>query len=406
MAQRAVVIGAGITGTLVGHALARRGWGVTILEAEHVGAGSSSRTAAGIRQQFSTPETVMGMRYAVQAYRDFRTEVGGDDVPIVQSGYLFLLATEEDLAGGRARVRLQRACGLSEVECLEQDELVRRFPWVDRHAVLGATWCPTDGFLHPATVYNEAASAAQRLGATLVQRAPVTGVEGGPGRIDAVLTPRGRFPADLVIDATNAWSPRLARVLGGTELPIAPLKRYLWFAERAGSLDRDGLLAMPLVITPSGAYCRPENGDSLLIGWAHPAAPEPDFSYEDQDRVEPRYFHKSGADSAAFEAWASIAEAIPAVGEFAGVTATTAGYYGTTPDHNPFLGYDPAVQNLVRLVGFSGHGAMFGPFTALVATTLAEAGHDVVTVSALGRDIPIDAFRIGRELRHGEALVI
>jgi len=406
VAQRAVVIGAGITGTLVGHALARRGWAVTILEAEHVGAGSSSRTAAGIRQQFSTPETVMGMRYAVQAYRDFRTEVGGDDVPIVQSGYLFLLATEEDLDGGRARVRLQQACGLREVECLEQDELVRRFPWVDRHAVLGATWCPTDGFLHPATVYNEAAAAAQRLGAALVQRAPVIGVEGGPGRIDAVLTPRGRFAADLVIDATNAWSPRLGRVLGASELPIAPLKRYLWFAERAGPLDREALLAMPLVITPSGAYCRPENGDSLLIGWAHPAAPEPDFGYDDQDRVEPRFFHKSGADSAAFEAWASIAEAVPSVGEFAGITATTGGYYATTPDHNPFLGYDPAVQNLVRLVGFSGHGAMFGPFTALVAGALAEAGRDVPSVAALGRHIPIDAFRIGRELRHGEALVI
>ncbi len=122
MAQRAVIIGAGITGTLVGHALATRGWSVTILEAEHVGAGSSSRTAAGIRQQFSTPETVMGMRYAVDVYRNFPALVGGDDVPIVQSGYLFLLATEDDMAGARALVRLQQACGLGEVELLDAPE--------------------------------------------------------------------------------------------------------------------------------------------------------------------------------------------------------------------------------------------------------------------------------------------
>lgn len=404
--KRAVVIGAGITGTLVAHTLAQRGWAVTILEAEHVGAGSSSRTAAGIRQQFSTPETVMGMRYAVSVYRDFPALVGGGEVPIVQNGYLFLLGSAEDADAGRARVRLQRACGLQEVEFLEVEELVARFPWVDRHAVLGATWCPSDGFLHPATVYNEAAAAAQRLGAVLVQRAPVTGVERSAAGIDAVLSPRGRFPADLVFDATNAWSPRLGRVLGGTDLPITPLKRYLWFAERAGSLDRESLLRMPLVISPSGAYCRPENAESLLMGWAHDAAPEPTFSYEDQDRIEPRYFHKSGADSAAYEAWASLAEAIPAVGEFAGVTATTSGYYATTPDHNPFLGFDPAVPNLVRLVGFSGHGAMFGPFTALVAGALADAGRDVDTVAALGRDVPIGAFRLDRELRHGEALVI
>jgi hypothetical protein len=35
------------------------------------------------------------------------------------------------------------------------------------------------------------------------------------------------------------------------------------------------LAGMPLVIAPSGAYCRPENEDSLLMGWAHEAKEEP-----------------------------------------------------------------------------------------------------------------------------------
>lgn len=404
--RQAVVIGAGITGTLMAHALAARGWGVTVLEAEHVGAGSSSRTAAGIRQQFSTPETVAGMRYSVDFYRHFAERVGGGETPIVQNGYLFLLATQEDVDRAEQRVRMQQAVGLEEAELLDHAALLQRFPWVERHAVLGATWCPTDGFLHPATVYNEAAAAAQRLGAVFVQRAPVVGVEGAGARIDAVLTPKGRFPGDVFIDATNAWSPRLSRILGAAELPISPLKRYLWFIERAGAMSEAELLAMPLVISPSGAYCRPENGGSLLVGWSHDARPEPEFSYEDQDRIEPQYFHKTGTESLAYEAWAAIAEVIPAIGEFAGITATTGGYYGTTPDHNPFLGYDPVRENLVRLAGFSGHGAMFGPFTALVGTALIEAGRDVSHVSALGQEIPIGAFRIGRALRHAETQVI
>ncbi len=405
MKQRAVIVGAGITGTLVAHALATRGWEVVLLEAEHVGAGSSSRTAAGIRQQFSTPGTVRGMRFSVDYYRRFTEIVGGTESPIAQNGYLFLLGTDEEVQAARARVRMQQGCGL-DVALLDQAALIEQFPWVDRHAVLGGTWCPSDGFLYPATVYNEAAAAAQRLGATLVQRAPVTGAEHAGGRLTALLTPRGRFEGDLFFDATNAWSPRLAQVLGATELPIAPLKRYLWFAERAGSLSGAEMQQMPLIIAPSGAYCRPENADSLLMGWAHAARPEPDFTYEDQDRIEPKYFHKTGTDSAAFEAWATLAEAVPAFGEFAGITATTSGYYGTTPDHNPYLGYDPAVPNLVRLVGFSGHGAMFGPFTALVATALAEAGRDVDHVTALGEPVPVGAFRVDREIGHAETLVI
>ncbi|MDP2312026.1 MAG: FAD-binding oxidoreductase [Pseudomonadota bacterium] len=406
MARRAVIIGAGITGSLVAWRLARAGWNVTVVEARHVGAGSSSRTAAGIRQQFSTPETVLGMRFAVDFYRRFREEVGGDTVPIVQNGYLFLYALQEDWDAAKYRVQMQQACGLDDVAALEVQALVERFPWVDRHAVLGGTFCPTDGFLRPETVYNEAIAAARRLGADIVQNAPVTGVEASGGRIDAVLTPKGRFPADLVFDCTNAWSPRLAQVLGATPLPIAPRKRYLWMVERAGSMTGPELAAMPLTVSPSGAYCRPENEDSLLMGWAHDAPEEPAFTYEDQDRIEEAFFHRSGPDSYGYATWMSLAEVLPPIGEFAGITATTGGYYAVTPDHNPFLGYDPAVANLVRLVGFSGHGAMFGPFTARVAEALAEAGRDVATIDLLGHAAELETFRIGRRYGHGEKLVI
>src|SRR4051812_22801948 len=105
MSRRVVVIGAGITGSLVAWRLVRAGWKVTVLEARHVGAGSSSRTAAGIRQQFSTPETVLGMRFSVDFYRRFRELVGGDVVPIVQNGYLFLHGSQDEWDAARRRVR-------------------------------------------------------------------------------------------------------------------------------------------------------------------------------------------------------------------------------------------------------------------------------------------------------------
>src|SRR5690606_34212322 len=108
--------------------------------------------------------------------------------------------------------------------------------------------------------------------------------------------------------------------------------------------------------------------------------------------------HDAGIDAAPFAHWAALAEAVPAIGEFAGITATTAGYYATTPDHNPFLGFDRQLPNLLRLVGFSGHGAMFGPFTARVAAALADAGHDLPAIGVDGEQISLGAFAIGREM--------
>lgn len=405
MDRSAVCIGGGITGVLAARELLLAGWKVTVLEGRHVGAGSSSRTAAGIRQQFSTPETVRGMRYAVRFYRSFAEETEGHECPIVQSGYLFLHDRPETWAEAKRIVEMQRACGL-EVDVLERAELVRRFPWASGEALVGGTFCATDGFLHPHLVYNDGARRVRELGGAVVQHAPITGTTGSGDRIRGVVTPKGTFEADLFLDCTNAWTKRTAEVLGAEALPVDPLKRYLWFLARDGSMSPDAFAAMPLVVGPTGVYCRPENPTTLLVGKKHDAPPEPDFTYEDQDVVESVMSHQGGADAWPYTAWAELAEALPPIGEFGGFTATTCGYYATTPDHNPFFGYDRVRRDLVRLVGFSGHGAMFGPFTARVARELAEAGHDLDAITLDGHRVELGAFRIGREYDRHEAMVI
>ena len=405
MAGRAVIVGAGITGTLVARELALAGWSVDLLEARHVGAGSSSRTAAGIRQQFSTPETVRGMRYSVRFYREFGNETSDGVCPIVQNGYLFLHAAEASWSAAKARVQMQHRAGLVEVEALDAAALVDRFPWVSPDLV-GGTWCPTDGFLLPEVVYQEAARRAVALGGRLHQNAPVTGARHQGGRLVAVETPKGSFEGDVFVDCTNAWTRRLAPLLGAEDLPVDPLKRYLWFLKRGGPMTAEAVARMPLTITPGGTYCRPENPDTLILGKKHDTAPEVHFDYEDQDRVEPAFSHQSGVDAVPYELGAELAEALPPVAEFDGLAATTAGYYAVTPDHNPFLGYDRQVENLVRLVGFSGHGAMFGPFTARVARALVDAGRNVPRVEIDGEPVCLDAFRIGRDFHEAEVMVI
>lgn len=405
MAERhAVCIGGGITGVLTARELLLAGWRVTLLEGRHVGAGSSSRTAAGIRQQFSTPGTVHGMRYAVAFYRAFTDETEDRTSPIVQNGYLFLYDDDAAWANARRVVEMQHACGLTEVETLEGDGLRERFPWVA--AGLRGTYCPTDGFLLPHLVYNEGARRVRELGGEIVQGAHVLGTVDAGARIAAVETTRGTYGADLFLDCTNAWTRRTGQALGAEPLEVDPLKRYLWFLQRDGSLSEEALARMPLVIGPTGVYCRPENAGTLLVGKKHDTAAEDAFSYEDQDRIEQGFAHSGGVDSVPFGVWAELAEALPPVGEFAGFSATTCGYYGTTPDHNPFLGYDPRRPNLVRLVGFSGHGAMFGPFTARIARELADAGRDLDEIVLEGNAIPLGAFRIGRKYEHAETMVI
>ena len=404
--RRAVVIGAGITGILVARELLQAGWQVDLLEGRHVGAGSSSRTAAGIRQQFSTPGTVRGMRYSVAFYREFANEVQEGTSPIVQNGYLFLHADRAKWANAKKMAQMQREAGLTEVELLEPAELQARFPWVGPGQMAGATFCPTDGFLLPHLIYNEGARRVRELGGNLLQNAPVESARLTADAVTSVTTPRGTFEGDLFIDCTNAWTMRLAKRLEAEVLPVAPLKRYLWFLEREGAMSSEVLASMPLTVSPAGTYCRPENRDTLMMGRKHDTRPEEDFSYDDQDRVDTAFSHTGGVDAWPFELWLELAEVIPDVGEFGGIQATTCGFYAETPDHNPFLGYDPKRRNLMRLVGFSGHGAMMGPFTARAALAMAEAGEDVSVVHVETGEVPMDAFRIGRVFGAREEMVI
>ncbi len=409
--EHVCIIGAGITGALIAHRLLQLGVRVTILEAREKGAGSSSRSAACSRQQFSTPATVRAMIHATRSYErfaeDFRCEPGQGRV-LTQNGYLFLYGTDDGRwQTAQDNLAMQRANGLQDVELLSPGEVTERFPHVDGSALAGATFCRTDGFLAPDVVYMEAFRRVGELGGVLRQNAQVVSGTSSGGRLRAVQTQAGEeVSADLFVNATNAWAPRVSTSLGGSDLRIAPVKRYLYFVKRGTQLDDETLLSWPMTITPSRAYCRPENGAQLLAGWAHPAESEPNFDWTDQDLIEPEFFHKTGLDNFGVQLWMQLAEAMPVVGEFAGIEATTSGFYAVTPDHNPLMGFDPKLGGLMHAVGFSGHGAMMGPFTAEACAAMAMAGQDLPFVTVNGVDVDLSAMRIGRTFVHSEGMVI
>ena len=99
--------------------------------------------------------------------------------------------------------RMQRDAGLAEVELLFPDDLRVRFPWVAADSVVGASYCPTDGFLLPHLIYNDGARRVRELGGEVVQNAPITGAVHDQGRLASVETPKGSFSGDLFIDCSR-----------------------------------------------------------------------------------------------------------------------------------------------------------------------------------------------------------
>ena len=391
-ADHVVLIGGGSTNALTAVRLAERGFRVTILEKAKIGNGSSSRSAAGIRAQFSVEETVIGMQYSEWWYKQFhevlRTPPDRSQPVIQQNGYLFLYENPEHAAPAwkpsirsaaeqawqvaQANVAMQQKIGLP-VEILTPREIHDRWPHIEPDRLVGATWCPTDGFLYPQMIYTEGFRRAQELGACLMQDTEVIGATLRGGRIVALETTKGPIEGNWFVNGTNAWAPRLSRRIGGMPLPIAPLKRYLYFLKPGRPImSMEEWHRLPMTIygigIGRGAHSRPEN-ELLMIAWAHETNPEPYFTDEDQDRIDPPFNHTNGIDNYGYAILEQVMIFAPRLADVGGLTATTSGFYGTTPDANPLIGIDANLDNLVHAAGFSGHGLMHAPIT----TVLVEA---------------------------------
>src|SRR5512142_1330478 len=74
-----VIIGGGVMGVSIAHSLARAGAGkIALLEKRFIGAGSSGKSGAIIRQHYSTSLLVQMARAGVTTFSDFESYVGAD----------------------------------------------------------------------------------------------------------------------------------------------------------------------------------------------------------------------------------------------------------------------------------------------------------------------------------------
>lgn len=405
-----VIVGGGVTGTLSAWELARAGRTVTLIEARGLGSGSSSRSAAGIRAQFDVPSTVRGLVYAERFFERWTERFPQSQPCFKRNGYLFLKNYAADLDAVRDLVGLQRQAGLAEVELLDKAGIDARWPYLDTTGVAAATWCPQDGFLFPAIIYQDAAEAARSLGATIVQNDPVVGVERSGARAAAVRLASGRrIEGGLFVNATGFMANPTSKLFGGRELPIKVERRYLYFlaglkADSDWGLGLADFPALPMIITPAGAYGRPENAQ-LMMGWLQHARPAA-ATLDNQDEIEPGFGLGLGEYGPAVRK--EVAQVLPAVEDMGKLAAATTGFYDTTPDHNPLFGFDGRVENLVHAVGLSGHGLMHAPFSALIVAELVRRGADVATLElplGLG-PVDLGLYALDRAFDRAEGLVI
>jgi sarcosine oxidase subunit beta len=336
----AVIIGAGIMGCAIAHALAERGMtDLVVLERDQIGRGATADAAGGVRQQFSTETNIRLARESVKVWESF-AERFGRDIGLRQQGYLFLLTDEHEEPVFRTNVALQEGQGVP-VRWVLPGEIAEINPYVVLDDVIGGTFCSEDGWCDTYGATIGFAQAARNLGVAIEEETPATGIEVAHDRVLAVQTADGRIATELVVIAAGPQT-RQVGALAGVDLPVDPYRRMSFITEPFAALPQ----CLPMTIEfGNGLYVHPES-HGFLFGMA--------------DRSEPSSFTKTVDESWMATTVEALVNRIPAF-EDAGILRGWAGFYEITPDDNPLLGWTGGPVGLAVAAGFSGHGFMQGP---------------------------------------------
>ncbi len=335
-----VIIGGGVIGTAIAYYLTQKGCkDVVVLERNQMlGLESTGKNAGGVRAQFGTKVNIQFALESIKIFEKFE-ELTGQDPYFSQCGYLFMTENEKLWKSFQENVKLQNSLGVDSVT-LTPEEIKEKVPLVDVEGLLGGTFWQRDGILDPSAILVGYEKRSIQAGVKFVNNTEVTGFEMTDGKIDSIVTDKGKIKPQTVVLASGAWSKKIGKMLD-LDFPAIPIKRQIVTTKPLGIPE-----GFPMVVNmDSGSYLHRESG-GILMGWADPNTKEglgiePDFDYT-MEVVE-----------------RSMAR-LPIIEE-AEILSDWAGLYSITPDHHAILGKIEKMPQIVCAFGFSGHGVMHAP---------------------------------------------
>ena len=356
-----VIIGGAVIGSAVAYFLAANSdfaGSVLVIERDPTYLkAATSLSSSSIRTQFSNPINVKISQYGSEVIRNFgeMMQVGDDrpDLGFHSGGYLFLAGTAEQAQVLRENHEVQVACG-ADVVLWNRDELANAFPHLNVADIELASYGRSgEGWFNNTGLMYGFKNKARSLGVDYVTDEAVSIGRDGDSVTSVTLKSGAVVKAGTIVNASGPRAALTAR-MAGLDIPVEPRKRTLFVFDCARTPEGTATVnqgRLPLMIDPSGVFCRPE-GRFFLTGC--PPVEDPAVNWDD---FEPRYEE--------FEEiiWPALAERSPAF-EAIKVVNQWAGHYDfNVLDHNLVVGRHPTVRNFVFANGFSGHGLQQGPAT-------------------------------------------
>lgn len=250
------IVGGGFTGLWCAREIKRRDPSVrvVVVEREVCGFGASGRNGGWASALFPVAESAVERAHGAESASHLRHVLAdavaglgralaedGVDAHFHQGGTLTVARSQTQARRLRESVENAHARGVapSDLEWLEPEAARER---VGLSGTVGATFTPHCARVHPARLVRGLAEAAERVGVEILEQTPVTRIQPArAGRHARVVTPGGWVEAEVVVRATEGFTPTLPGhrrdlvPLYSLMIATEPLPDSFW--ERAGLRD-------------------------------------------------------------------------------------------------------------------------------------------------------------------------
>jgi glycine/D-amino acid oxidase-like deaminating enzyme len=355
MARKKIgIIGGGVIGTSIANFLSTyEGVEVTLFEKNTVGSGTTAKSAGthcliddSVAHEFWDVR-LFGFNFYTGLEREKPGSAGFE-----KTGTLIVCPYKEYETFVLKAVSLTLASGYHAEYWRDKDKIRRIVPDLELDGILGAGWCPDDGFFDATMISNTLARKARERGAQILIGTKVEGISTSGGRVTGVDTPKDHFEFDTVIDASGPWARQTAAMVG-LDMPIWHTKAEVFILEPSSPLG------YPFPVLKYPRFYARKDKDSIFICKAHLTMDltDPDHA----GRWDPDALAMTGGTDPYF--WDFLTEELmknyprlldsSLVGEWVG-------YRAEPPDFLPILGPTP-VEGYVLAVGAGGNGVIEAP---------------------------------------------
>lgn len=354
---------------------------IVVLEKRFIGAGSSGKSGAILRQHYSHETTVRMARESLGAYQSFQQRTGLD-IGFRRTPMVFL-CHQRDRAALEANVALQKRLGVH-VEILDADALRDLEPRGVFQDDILAAYETEAGFVDPGQTLHAVASLCARQGVEVREGSPVTDVllEAG-GAVRGVQVGDGStIDCRVVINAGGPWAGRLCARLG-LDLPLKAIRPEQAYLVPPGGYGGERFIFGDLL---TGLYWKPERAGWTRVG---------KMSYEGDQEVEDPDNYDEGVSRGFIDFCRSrMAQRLPAYRDAVSWGGCGA-LYTVTPDAHALIGEVSGIPGLLIVSGFSGHGFKMGPAVGHGVAALVTRGDPGAFDPAF---FAVDRFARGKEV--------